>query len=173
MNDLLDLRPSNWNLHIIPPSYLSQLITEIATLAYRSPLMILDCGRQYDPTLVAIALEGRAEIADRIKTRHAFICSESVRVLQTTPVSNAPVIVLDLLSTFYDENVQLRLRQFLLESAIQHLNRLCRQAGVAVIAYPPPTSTVSQQLFERLKFAASRVITYEIPPAPFHQGSLL
>jgi hypothetical protein len=172
MNDLLDLRPRCWNLHIIPPSYRSQFLTMAASLAYRGPLTILDCGRQYDPTLAAIALEGRAEIADRIKTRHAFICSESVRLLQSTPISKAPVIVLDLLSSFYDENVRVNQRQFLLENAIQQLNRICRGSGAGVIVYPPPSSAVSLQLFNRLKFAATRVVTYETPPPLYQQGML-
>jgi hypothetical protein len=172
MNDLLDLRAGHWNLHVIPPSRLERLLIAAASLAYRGPLIVLDCGRQYDPTIVACALEGRAEIADRIKTRHAFICSEAVKLLQTMPVRETPVIVLDLLSTFYDENVQLRMRQFLLENAIQNLNRLSRSAGVAVIVYPPPASPNSLRLFERLKSAAPKITTYEIPAPAYQQESL-
>ena len=81
-------------------------------------------------------------------------------------------LVLDLLSTFYDENVQLRMRQFLLENAIQNLNRLSRTAGVAVIVYPPPASPDSLRLFERLKSAAPKIATYEIPAPAYQQESL-
>jgi len=172
MEDLLALRVGYWNLHIIPPSRLAQLLIAAASLAYRGPLTVLDCGRQYDPTIVACALDGREEIADRIKARHAFICSEAVKLLQTTEDKKNPILVLDLLSTFYDENVQLRMRLFLLENAIQHLSRLSRCAGVAVIVYPPPSSPDSLQLFEHLKLAAPRVLTYEVPSASFRQANL-
>jgi len=172
MDNLLDIRPGHWNLHIIPSSHIGQLLVAAAHLAHRGPLTILDCGRQYDATIVACALEGREEIADRIKTRHAFICSEAVKLLQTTPVSRTPVLVLDLLSTFNDENVQFRMRQFLLENAIQNLNRLSRNAGVAVIVYPPPSLPDSLRLFERLKFAASKIITYEVPTPAYQQESM-
>lgn len=172
MNELIDLHTGQWTLLVLLPSQLELFLTGVADLAYRGPVAILDCGRQYDPTIVSCALEGQVEIADRIKTRHAFICSEAVRLLQTTPTSKTPLLVLDLLSTFYDENVQLRMRQFLLENAIQHLNRLSRRAGVGVIVYPPPSSSDSSQLFERLKFSAPKVITYDVPPPSFQQGSM-
>src|SRR5262249_1075420 len=137
MNDLLDLHPGQWVLHILPRSHLELLLVAAAKLAHRGPLIILDCGRQYDPTIVAETLRGDAAIADRIQARFAFICSQAVRLLQTTPAGETPILVLDLLSTFDDENVKPALRQFFLESAIQNLDRLSQRAGLAVIAYPP------------------------------------
>jgi hypothetical protein len=172
MNELPELRPGQWNLLVLPRGYRNRLLIAAAHLAERGPLTVLDCGRQYDATVVARAARGRIEVMDRIHSQRAFICYEVARLLQKTPAGNAPVLVLDLLSTFYDENVQIRMRQFLLENSIQHLQRLSRGAGLAVSVDLPPTSPDSLHLFERLQSAASQVLTYEVPAPASRQLGL-
>ena len=105
MDTLLDLRPSRSSLLILSRHKRTQLLAAIANLAQGSPLIVLDCGRQYDPSIVARAARGRAEIIDRIKIQRAFTCYEAVKLLEQIPAGKVPIIVLDFLSTFYDENV--------------------------------------------------------------------
>lgn len=171
VNELLTLRTGHWNLHIWPHRHYEQLLAACATLAERGPLLVLDCNRRYNPAVVARAARGRAEITDRIQSQRAFICYEVVKLLQRTPASRTPVLVLDMLASFYDENVQYRMRRFLLENSIRHLQRLSSGAGLAVFVQPPAAGGDSMQLFEHLQSAASQVLTYEVhAPGPEQLG---
>ena len=171
VNELLELRAGHWNLHIWPHRHYEQLLTACAYLAERGPLLVLDCNRRYNPAVVARAARGRAEITDRIQSQRAFICYEVVKLLQRTPASKTPVLVLDMLASFYDENVQLRMRWFLLENSILHLKRLSSGAGLAVFVQPPPAGSDSLRLFEHLQSAASQVLTYQVhAPEPEQLG---
>jgi hypothetical protein len=160
MNDLLDLHAGQWNLCILPGQGYEQLLILCARLAEHVPLIILDCNRRYDPSVVVQAARGRIEITDRIQSQRAFICYEVAKLLQRTPAGNTPVLVLDMLATFYDENVQMNLRRFLLENSILHLQRLGSRTAVAVFVQPPPVRSDSYCLFEHLRSAAPRVSTY-------------
>ena len=163
MNELLDLHSNQWKLIILPRKYRTRLLIAIAQLAEHSPLKVLDCGRQYDSSIVARAARGREEIMDRIQIQRAFICYEVVKLLERTPTGHAPTIVLDLLSTFYDENVQIGMRQFLLQSALLHIQRLSYKFGVFVSIDFPPNTSNELSLFEQVRSAASQVLAYETP----------
>ena len=160
MNDLLDLHAGHWKLHVLPSRAYEQLLIICAQLAEHIPLIILDCNRRYDPSIVVQAARGRIEITDRIQSQRAFICYEVAKLLQRTPTSNTPILVLDMLATFYDENVQMKLRRFLLENSIFHLQRLSSRTAVAVFVQPPPVQSDSYCLFEHLQSAAPKVSTF-------------
>ena len=169
----LDLRPKQWSLLISPRQKQIHLLVAIAYMAQSSPLIVFDCGRQFDSSVVARAAHGRPEIINRIKIQRAFICYEAVKLLEQTPVGETPILVLDFLSTFYDENVKLGTRKFLLESSLRHFGRLSRGAGLAVSACPPPdTNQDAIGLFENLRSAASNILIYEPPAAPATQLGL-
>lgn len=159
MTDLLDLQPQQWNL-IIAPSR-SRLLAAIAYLAHQADLIVLDCGRQFDACIVARAARGRQEIIDRIKVQRAFTCYEAVKLIEQLPTRNIPIVILDFLSTFHDENVRIQSRRFLLETSIRHFQRLSRGAGLAVSVYLPPDTPDSIWLFEKLQSAAPHVSSYE------------
>jgi hypothetical protein len=172
MNELLDLHPGHWNLLILPRRRRNHLLAAIGHLARLTPLWVLDCGRQFDASVVARAAGGRAEIMDRIRIQRAFICYEAVKLLDHAPAGVHPVLILDFLSTFYDENVKLHLRKFLLESSLHHFQRLSRGAGLTITVQPPPASPESLELFERLRSCASQVSTYEPPISDPQQMNL-
>lgn len=158
MNDLLSLQPKQWNLIIAPPR--PRLLAALAYLAQQADLLVLDCGRQFDSSIVARAARGRQEIIDRIKVQRAFTCYEAVKLIEQLPGENNPIVILDLLSTFHDENVKIQSRKFLLEKSIRHFQRLSRGAGLAVSVYPPPDAPDPTWLFERLQSAAPHVSSY-------------
>lgn len=171
MNELLDLHPRQWNLLILPRQSRHRLLMAVAQVACHTPVLVLDCGRQFDSSIVARAAGGRPEIINRVHVQRAFICYEAVKLLERTPAGNTPVLILDFLSTFYDENVKAHTRKFLLESSIQHFQRLSRGAGLAVTIHPP-SSHDDFYLFQRLRTAASQVAVYETPEPDSQQMNL-
>jgi hypothetical protein len=172
MNELLDLHPGHWILLILPHSHWNRLLIAAAYLAQRGPLTVLDCGRRFDASIVARAARGQAEVIDRIQIQRAFICYEAVKLLERTPAGRTPTLVLDFLSTFYDENVRMDARTFLLESSLRHFQRLSHTAGLVVSTNSPPASPEALYLFERLQSAASQTLIYESPVAASSQLDL-
>lgn len=158
MAQLVDLHPSRWNLIVAPPP--KKLLIAIAFVARTMPLAVFDCGRRFDSSIVARAAQGRKEIVDHIKVQRAFTCFEAVKLLEQKQVEKTPVIILDFLATFYDENVKLSARNFLLQKSIQHFQRLSRSSGLAVSVYPPAASGDSVALYERLQSAAPSLSKY-------------
>ncbi len=161
MYDLLDIRPGHWNLHILLRNQVTCFLEACGYLARRGPLLVLDCNRQYNPSLVLRAALGREENLNRIKSRRAFNCFETTILLQTTQTSNAPVVVFDPLTHFYDEHVPYNMRQFLLGNCITHIQRLSKGAGLAVLVQPLPGDALVVNLYNRLIKAAPQVIPYD------------
>jgi hypothetical protein len=159
MNILLDLHPKQWNL-IVSPSQ-KQLLIAIAHLASHVELVVLDCGRQFDSSIVARAARGRQDIIDRIRIQRAFTCYETVKLLERISAKKTPIVILDFLSTFYDENIRINSRTFLVEKSLQHFQRLSHGAGLAVSIHPPPGSVDAVSLFERMLSAAPQISAYE------------
>lgn len=170
MNELLGFYPKKWNLIVMPTQYRHRLLVAAAHLAVSSSLIVLDCGRQFDSSIVARAARGRPELIDRIKVQRAFICYEAVKLLERTPAGNPPILILDFLSTFYDENVKVHTRKFLLESSIKHFQRLSQGAGLAVTIHPAPPHE-DLYLFRRLISSAPRVSEYDSPVSDSQQLS--
>jgi hypothetical protein len=121
---------------------------------------------------VARAACGRGEIIDRVKIQRAFTCFEAVSLIEQLPIRKTPIVILDFLSTFHDENVKIQSRKFLLENSIRHFQRLSHGAGLAVSVYLPPASSDSIYLFERLQAATPQVSNYELPATTSAQLSL-
>jgi hypothetical protein len=67
----------------------------------------------------------------------AFTCYQVLALLESTPASDGPFVVLDLLRTFYDESVQARERQRLLRACIAQMQRL-EQAGGGLVSVHSP-----------------------------------
>jgi len=171
MSSLLELRPAQW--HLIISSSSKQLLIAIAYLAHTTELLVLDCGRRFDSAIVARAAHGRREIIDRVKIQRAFTCFEAVKLIEQLPNGKTPIVILDFLSTFHDENVKIQSRKFLLENSIRHFQRLSHGAGLAVSVYLPPDAPDSIYMFERLQAATPRVSSYELPVITSAQLSLL
>lgn len=161
MTQLLDLHPKRWNLIVaLPPK---SLLIAVARLARVIPLTVFDCGRRFDSSVVARAAQGRNEIIDNIKIQRAFTCFEAVKLLEQKRIEQTAIVILDFLAAFYDENVKLSIRNFLLEKSLRHFQRLSQGAGLAVSAYPPAASGDSVSLFARLQSAAPSVSDYTVP----------
>jgi hypothetical protein len=153
---------------IAPQAGRTPMLELAARLALAGPLLVLDGGNQFNVYPVAHVL--RRQTADltailrRIRMARAFTCYQMSALLADTHAASSPVMVLDLLSTFYDENVTLAEAQRLLSDGLRHLQRLSRAAPVIVSSRPPGMISADRlPLVEQLTAAADQVWQVEQP----------
>jgi len=140
-----------------------------ARLIYHGPLRVLDGGNQFNVYHVAHVLRQLIQKyavgptgADlegalaRTLVSRAFTCYQMAALLCALPDEQYPSLVLDLLATFYDENVSLPESLRLLAGCIQQFQRLSRTAPVIIAALKPgPLSQDRLPLYDRLKRSVS------------------
>jgi hypothetical protein len=167
MDDSLQLSPRQLHLVLAPHRAQRQMMTVLAArLALTNRVRLVDAGNCFDGYGLARQLRQRTSYwqaaLDRVSVARAFTCYQ-VETLLTESVSDfSPVLVLNLLDTFYDENVKLAERLRLLEVSLAELRRLCRTASVAVSASQPKRDQPGE-LLEQLAGAAGQVLSFEEP----------
>lgn len=126
------------SLVIAPRQTAAQMMTMLASLALGGRVVVVDGGNRFDGYALARELRRRtAQVQDalnRILLSRAFTCYQTMALLAKLPVDGTPVVVLDLLATFRDENVAWSKRQRLLENSLNLLKRISAGAPVAVWA---------------------------------------
>jgi hypothetical protein len=176
MDQLLPLSPQHFHLLIHPhPTHL--LLKLAASLAQRGPLTVFDGGNSFNIYTVAGALRRNGanvqQALGRILVARAFTCYQMAALIcqAAAPAGvsppAAPLIVLDLLSTFQDENVPLGERKRLLKSCLPALRQRCQSAPILV--------SIRQELPEFMSMlmeAADDIWQADPPPQPPLQGAL-
>jgi len=175
MNTLLNPIPGDLLLVMAPHAGGAIMWDLIARLACRGALRLLDGGNRFDVyrcnLAVGHALGGQTAdlppVLERIHLSRAFTCYQLVALMKETPTQQVPTLVLDLLATFYDENVSTTESLRLLRICLAHLQRLNRLAPVAISVRPGPPESRSELLDVLLK-AAGQVWTLEpnLPKPP-------
>ena len=84
-------------------------------------------------------------------------------LLQTLQVGTRPLFILDLLFSFYDEDVKTAESQRLLEKSLKELNRLSQNAPVVISTRPSDDNPERQFLLEMLTGIAAVVWKGEEP----------
>jgi hypothetical protein len=130
-----------WNLIVGPRSLNPTMQNLIARLGEKSPVRVLDGGNRFQAYVISRAVRGRLEILNRITISRAFTCYQVRALLESTPSIPVPFVVLDLLSTFYDESVKFWERKRVLQACMRHLERLGRGSGGIVSVHPPKVPT--------------------------------
>jgi hypothetical protein len=183
LNPAFETKAGSWSLLIGPSSLNIRLLQGLAYLSAQAPerdkphmpaparisqVPVLDGGNRFDGYALARAARGRTEVLDRISIARAFTCHQMLALLESTPASDGPFIILDLLRTFYDESVQASERKRLLRGCLAQMQRL-EQAGGGLVSVHPPAlpSPVAVELLEMLKKAApATIFVREEPQAP-------
>jgi len=176
LNILPDLYSRKMVVILGPHAAQDAMIELAAGLARRGPLRVMDGGNQFNAYRLARTLRRRTvEIhaaLDRVSLSRAFTCYQMETMLATSPAQPSPVLVFDLLATFYDENVSMPERRRLLSQGVRHLRRLSRLAPIAVGARPALAAARDApervQLLEILQESADQVWEQTAPglPAP-------
>lgn len=144
-----------------------------ARLAHRGALQVLDAGNQFNAYEVARSLrqegaEGFQQALERIHVARAFTPYQLLALLEATSTGStraqpsAPTLVLDLLNTFYDENLPQPERRRLLVRCLAELRRLSQAAVVVVSVRPtPPVQEDPLGLVDMVKEASDEVLLFE------------
>jgi len=105
-----------------------------AQMAIQSRLLVLDGGNRFDGYGLARALRKRTAALDaalqNVLLSRVFTCYQMKAFLSEIGHTTMPILVLDILSTFLDENVKLPARQDLLADCLLYLQRLSQSAPV-------------------------------------------
>ena len=157
------LQLSSAQLHLVLAEHHErrQVMTALtARLARHGAVRLLDGGNSFDGYGLARALhqqtpQWRAAL-DQVLVARAFTCYQMAALLGQTEVCPQPTLVLDLLDTFFDENVPFSDRRRLLEQCLGHLRRLCGHAPVAVSVSLPPPPGQPELLVETLTTAVTQ-----------------
>jgi hypothetical protein len=163
----LQLSPRQLHLVIAPHRAQRQMMTILtARLALTGRVRLVDAGNCFDGYGLARQLRQQTsswqQALERVSVARAFTCYQVETLLSESVADVSPVLVLNLLDTFYDENVKLPERMRLLEVSLAELRRLCRMASVAVSASLPSRDQPSE-LLEKLEKSAGQVWSFEEP----------
>jgi hypothetical protein len=127
-------------LLVSPDALAGELFVIIARLALQGPMCVLDGGNSFQGYSLARALrQSTADIAapmQRVQLSRAFTCYQVSalfeHMLAGQDFAPYPVLVLDFLATFYDQDVRVAERSRLLRGCIRQLQALARRVPVAV-----------------------------------------
>jgi hypothetical protein len=167
MDHAVQLSPHQLHLVLAPHRAQRQMMTVLtARLALTGRVRLVDAGNCFDGYGLARQLRQRTSYwqaaLDRVSVARAFTCYQVETLLTESVSDSSPVLVLNLLDTFYDENVKLTERLRLLEVSLAELRRLCQTASVAVSASQPKCDQPGE-LLEQLAGAAGQVLSFEEP----------
>jgi hypothetical protein len=125
-----------------------------AQIALQRTVWVIDGGNRFDALWLAeyIARAGRAPepVLARINVSRAFTCHQMAERILSLPVPGsdagaAPLVVLHLLETFYDENVPITEARRLLNALWPALRRRSRSVPVAITLRPPHSERVADR----------------------------
>lgn len=148
------------------------LLAALTVLAARGQrVRIFDGGNSFDGYFVA-RLARRlspdpAGVLGRLQLSRAFTCFQLAQLIETSPPESAPLFILDLLATFYDESVPLRDSERLLGTTLTHLKRLAA-LGPVIVGTQEPRTLVKERwsLLDQLQASADGAWLLRSPPEP-------
>lgn len=154
-----------------------KMLQLISLLCLKQPVTVLDCGNRSNMYAVAKLIRPFTSdpvgVMSHIRLSRAFTCIQVLAMLQSvsgTP-PREPLVVLDLLATFLDEDVKLKDSQRLLTHSIACLKKLSQSAPVVISVRPIPA--ISQERSVLLEQLRSHVDVAWEEPAPLPAGSAL
>lgn len=164
MNTLPDLISGQLALLIIPHEDRDAVLTLAARLAGRGSLRVLDGGNSFNVHRLTRPLRRQTPHLEaalqRITIARAFTCYQMAALLSQAQALPVPTLVLSLLATFLDENVELEERLRLLQACLADLHRLRRSSPVIVTVW----AGTDEKMLAVLEDATDQVWRAELPP---------
>jgi hypothetical protein len=140
----MDILPSLNSGKIIAALGTSHILPSLlAELALRGAVTVLDGGDRFPAYRIAQEIRRRSldvrTISNRLFLRRAFTAYQVVHLLESAPSSRHPHVILDLLTTFQDDQVTPREAARLLAICLDHIQRLSLSAPIALCLDPHTT----------------------------------
>lgn len=145
----------------------------VAQLSSRGSVTVLDNGNRFQPYRLARLIRSYTrqieQAANRVFVRRAFTCYQTLALLESTPGLSAPCVVLDLLATFYDENIAEKETARVFNACVREIKRLT-ESGPMVITLAPPRLEQRAFLLEEVYRIADEVVFESLPSVePAHK----
>lgn len=154
--------PNRFQVVVAPRAAWQDMLHLSAQLALQGPLRIFDGGNRTNVYFVARVIRRHTPLVNdclqRIHLTRAFTCYQLVSLLCNAPSDAQPLLVQDLLATFYDENVSLTEARRLLQRALREFDRFRGQAPLVVSVRSTAPDPQRGILLEQLAAQADEVI---------------
>lgn len=145
------------------------ILDVIARLALLHPVQVIVGGNRFDAHKLARIIRRHTVqldlVLERIQQARPFTCYQALKLLDETKPT-MPLVALDLLTTFYDENISDGESVRLVNIALSHLQRLAQQTPV-LITLRPPAASARAGLVRRVQDVANQLYIYEWPQESF------
>ena len=112
------------------------------------------------------------EVLDRLILSRPFTCLQLLDLLIEAERQNKPILILDFLHLFYDQDVDLSLRFAILEQCCQYIKRLSFSRSV-VLLVPSLAVDDYRRFFPLVASIADEIIESEDPPSQETSQGLL
>lgn len=122
-----------------------KMLELIARLSLTQRLIVLDCGNRSNMYSVAKLIRpytsDPVKVMCNIRLSRAFTCYQVLAMVQAVAANppREPLVILDFLATFLDEDVELKDARRLLERSLDCLAALSVSSPVVISARPTPT----------------------------------
>lgn len=140
MNIIPSLHASRFIVILSQHGAKEHIPTIITELALRGPITVLDAGNRFQAYRITQLIRLQSlqvdSIAKRINVRRAFTCYQTISLLEETPAQPHPHLILDLLASFYDDQISIPKCRRLLDICLREIQRLSLQAPVIVNLSP-------------------------------------
>lgn len=145
-----------------------QLQQLAAILSLQGPVKVLDAGNTFNVFDVAYTIRRLTvnlyQASDNIHIVRAFTCIEVLRGLEEMQ-AGGPVIILDLLATFYDQAVSNQRAQVLFDRCLEQIQRLKQAAPLVVSATANQGIGTPREKFLASLMAAADMVEVSAPAA--------
>ncbi len=152
-----------------------QIAVLAAKLVQQGPLTVLDGGNCFPFYRFARLLRTHTNesrlAAGRLYIQRAFTCYQMLALLESTRALHQPCLVLEMLGTFYDEQVPEWEISRLLDACLGQVKRLCLHAPVILLLSPPLLSGRAH-LLERVYRQADQTFGFAEPAPELIQPTL-
>ena len=131
-------KPHHVILAVITKQERSKITELIAAMAMRGPLSIVagsDWMPSYDLTrILRHQTTDVRQVMNRIHVARAFTCYQLLNLLATTGPDPKPLLILDFLHSFYDEDVRPNVRMQKLQQCVACLERLSPSRPIGIFS---------------------------------------
>ena len=161
--DLSLISPSREVTVVITPGRETEKTTDlIAALALRGSLCLM-AGSDWIPAYALTRSIRRStprvqETLNGLRLARAFTCYQMRELLESAPPDRDPLLVLDIMNTFFDQDIAVETRARVFSQCCQQLQRLAVYRPVAVIAQQKLPASDYEQFYALLASITNRIL---------------